>query len=363
MKRSLASFFNSPALVALVSLVIAGCVAYATRDDGAEANARAYAALASRAENIVADPTGAHLTVGFTGSGRVESVKAIVGATVRTGDVLATLDQGSTAGALTQANAAYVAARANYDKVLNGATGPAIDAAKATVHSAEVALAETKRTESLLVSQAYTALLNVTPEAYPKDIQDLDQVAPTISGSYTKGVEGDIVVTTFASGAESGLSMRLSGLASGTAVVSFVTPQPLGDTGLSILFPEGARAGKTWVISVPNAKASAYTTKLAAYEAAKQTERETVASAEAALAEAESNLAVVAAKARPEDVAAAQAAVDSARGALLIAESAADSRVLKAPIDGTVSAVYVQEGETISADAPAFELTRTTTEQ
>src|SRR5665647_923288 len=64
-----------------------------------------------------------NLTLGFLVGGRIKSVSVKAGDTVKKGQVLAELDAGNTLGTLTQAKALYATAEANYQKVINGATG------------------------------------------------------------------------------------------------------------------------------------------------------------------------------------------------------------------------------------------------
>ncbi len=149
------------------------------------------------------------------------------------------------------------------------------------------------------MDNAYTALLNATPQAYPKNTSDVQQAAPVISGSYSLGKEGDIIVDMYPSSSDSGYSFHLSGLVTGNGTASTVTPSPLGNSGLYILFPAGFHGSVTWVISLPNTKGPDYVAKYSAYQAALQTKDQSIANANAAVTQAESNLNVVAAAARP----------------------------------------------------------------
>ncbi len=359
MKRFFLSFINKPYLVTAVSLVIAVAIGAAVMLGG---SAGAHARFAQAGPGDIsltgqaAGPDAQHLTLAFTAGGQIDSVRVHTGDEVHTGDVLAALDPESTAGQLTQAQAAYDSAVAAYQKVVNGATGPAIDAAKAAVHAATVARDQAKAQQEVLVKNAYAALLNSTPQAYPEDAKDADQPAPQISGSYRLGKEGTIVVDMYRSASDTGYSFNLSGLVSGTGTASAVTPQPLGDSGLYILFPEQIHSEETWLVTLPNTKAADYVTNYNAYRSARQAQTQAVATADAAVTEAESKLAVVAATARPEDVASAKAQIESARGALQIAQAAYDARRIIAPGDGTVTAVHISEGQAATANAPAIEM-------
>jgi HlyD family secretion protein len=114
-----------------------------------------------------------------------------------------------------------------------------------------------------------------------------------------------------------------------------------------------------WIVSIPNTKASDYIAKYNAYQTALQTQTQTLATTDAAVQQAESNLNVTAAAARPEDVASAAAQVESAKGALQVAQAAYDQYRIVAPSDGTITAVHVSAGQTATANAPAIEMSGT----
>lgn len=361
MKTKLIAFLHKPLLVIAVSLVIAGGILYALHDTqrtSVPVSQFVRATSGSISLNKDMSPKSVqHLSLGFLAGGRIEDIPVHVGDEVKKDMMLATLDQENTQGAITQAEATLATAQANYQKVLNGATGPTIDVARTVLENAKVNFAEVKQQQSVLVQNAYTALLNVSPQAYPEEIGSADEEeAPKITGSYTLGKEGDIIVKTYASGAQSGLSYRTSGLVEGTESAFIITQQPLGNSGLYIQFPKDARANRTWIISLPNKKATDYVTRESAYQSALQTKNQTIASAQSAVSQAEANLAVVVSSARPEDVATAQAQVESARGALQIAQSAFNNRRILAPSDGKITAIRISLGEIATPNIPAIEL-------
>lgn len=363
MKRTLLSIINKPLYVTLGSLVIAAAITASVLYTGSVPAQAQFATAApgriSMNGQAVPGSSGTNVTLAFTAGGQISAVNVKVGDKVRKGQVLATLDPQSTAGGLTQARAAYAAASAAYQKVVNGASGPAIDAAKASLNSVMVARDQTVRQQDVLVKNAYSALLNSTPQAYPLNTDAVQQTPPTISGSYTLGKEGDIIIEMYPSSADSGYSFRLSGLVSGTGSASSITPAPLGNSGLYILFPQGFHGSVTWVVSIPNTKASNYIKNYNDYQTALQTQTQATATANAAVEQAQSNLQVVVAAARPEDVAAASAQVQSAQGALQIAQAAYDTRRILAPGDGSVTAVHISAGQVAAANAPAIEMSGT----
>ncbi len=355
MKRMLLSVLNKPIPVTLVALVVAGAIGtfvWFNQDSGVDVPVQV-----APADSSMSGSGTSTLTLAFITGGQIKSVAVVTGDTVHKGEVLATLDPQNTSGGLTQAKAAYDAAVAAYQKVVNGASGPDIDVAKAAVQAAMVARDQAVRQQQVLVDTAYTALLNVSPQAYPQDAQqDANKTAPVISGSYLLGKEGSIMVETYASGALSGYSFRVSGLAEGVGDVSNVTPQPIGNSGLYITFPQGVHSHTMWVIGLPNTKAGDYVAKYNAYQAALQAKQQAAANADAAVKQAQAHLSVVAASARPEDVATASAQVENARGALSIAQAAYDARRIVAPFDGTITAVHISVGQVALVSAPAIEL-------
>ncbi len=206
-------------------------------------------------EVVSTDGSIQHLTLGFLVGGRIKSVSVHVGDIVKAGDILATLDAGNAEGALTQAKAAYALAEANYQKVINGATGASIDVAKAAVNTAQINLDQAKTQQDLLVANAYANLLNSTPQALPASGAN-DSSAPVISGNYTLGKEGNININIFPTGEP---TFSVSGLTTGSGTVSTGTPQKLGNSGLYIKFPSTTNISTLeWTISIPNKQAPNY---------------------------------------------------------------------------------------------------------
>jgi len=78
--------------------------------------------------------------------------------------------------------------------------------------------------------------------------------------------------------------------------------------------------------------------------------------AKAQLMQAQAQLDLVKAGSRIEDIAVAEAAVAQAEAALAEAKNALDDAVLKAPFDGTVGAILIDEGELVSPQIPVIRL-------
>lgn len=295
------------------------------------------------------------LSLGFLAGGRIKTVSVKAGDTVKAGQVLAALDSENTLGALAQTKAALEAAQANYKKIINGATGAAIDVAKAAVNTAQVNLDGVSKQQNILVSNAHANLLNSTLTANLLN-SDNPMTPPSISGTYAKDAEG--VITFSINQAGSGGYATFSGLVNSTTAASTTTPEPIGDSGLYIEFNSIAPyIGTTWQINIPNKSAPNYLANYNAYQSALQNQNQMVGNAQATLDQANASLAALAAAARPEDVAVAQAAVGSAQGAVQIAEANYENTVIIAPADGTIVSVAIAPGQIATSNAPAIEFT------
>lgn len=348
-------FLNKPKLVALVSIIVSiiiGSVYYTINNRNLNQPAKIDSEKIDEAQKGNSTST---LSLGFLTNGRIKEVNVKVGDSVKKDDVLASLDPENTKGAVTQAQAALSLAEANYQKVINGATGSDIDVLRASVQKATVNFERTKETQDTLVKNAYDNYLNSGIAAVQKNEFDDDAIAPIISGSYTMGKEGDINLEFYPS--TSGVAFKATGLVETTGLINQTNAQPIGKTGLYIRFTDSKKMDNSkWVISLPNKKASSYLTSLNSYEAAKKTREQAIQIAEADLVQSKSALAAKVATARPEDVAAANAQVESAKGALQIAEAAYNSRSIKAPRDGKILSVRVSAGQIAAPNSPIIEL-------
>lgn len=300
-------------------------------------------------------PQSQDLSLGFLASGRIKTVSVKAGDKVSKGQVLASLDAGNTQGALSQAKAAYETAKANYQKIINGATGATIDVAKAAVNTAKVNLTETTKQQGILVQNAYNTLLNssLTAETVG-DFSGYD--APVVSGTYTCGKEGIYNLKTYNSTA--GISVSYSGTEQGSFLLTDI-PRPLGNCGLFLSFPKTKvlQAGIEYNVNIPNKNAINYNSNNNAYLLALQTREQTINSAQASLDQANASLTALVAAARPEDVATAQAQVDNAQGAVEIAQAAYENTIITAPADGTIVSVAITPGQIAASNAPAIEFT------
>ena len=101
------------------------------------------------------------LSLSFTNTGIVKSVRVSVGDKVYKGQILANLDQGSELAGLTKARAAVAQAQAKYNKILEGSTDSEIVLAKVLLENAKNDYEKGKSQQDLLVSEAENEYLSI----------------------------------------------------------------------------------------------------------------------------------------------------------------------------------------------------------
>ena len=340
MKNKIIKFLESPKIIiptvflifAVASFFVYKFVGYGPKNE-----------IGNQVSNNSVDQVkdGQVVDLAFPKSGRVSVVSVKPGDLIKKGQMLASLDSTDVRGALE-------IAKANYQKIINGATSTDIDVAKAGVKTAQVNLDTVTKQQSLAVESAYRNLLNSSPEAVPLGAVD-NYVAPIISGNFTLDKEGDINIDMYNTG--SGSSFVASGiLEKSDAVNSSITPQPIGNSGLYIKFlPTTSTNISNWVISIPNKKAPNYISNYNAYQSALESQKRLVAIAETSLNQANSVLLQKISNARPEDVAAAT-------GALTVAQGAYNNDFIYAPADGLVTVVNLSVGEIAPANGRAISI-------
>ncbi|MBI4160788.1 MAG: efflux RND transporter periplasmic adaptor subunit [Candidatus Yanofskybacteria bacterium] len=329
---------------AAIIIVVAAFFIFGGREKSATSTETVkYADLSRRIRATGVVVSNTNLDLSFNKSSTVKSVRVEVGDKVKSGQILATLDQGSAFAALTEARAALLGATAKYEKILEGATSEEIALAEVALKNAETDLESKKSTQAVLVTNARQDLLNSTIAAVPFSGSS-SVTPPTITGTYDLGKEGDIRITTYQGGSS---YFNVSGLISATGIASTTTPQPIGDTGLFIQFSDVS--GGDWLISIPNKKASDYLTNYNAYQSALQNERSVVESAVSLVSQRQAELNLKKAAARKADIDIAQAEILSAQGALERAQSAYEDTVIRAPASGTITKVDIKYGELTDA--------------
>lgn len=272
------------------------------------------------------------LSLGFKRSGTVDSIPVSLGQDVKKGQVLAKLSSQEDQANLTKANGALLKARAEYEKELSLSGDSGL---------LELELQNEKANQDQLVENAYRTLLSSDLEAIGKNGEDYGE-APTISGSYSCGEEGEYVLDVYASNSISGYSFKYSGLQEGSGTIYRNTSTAIGSCGLSVEFPEGFDTSAVWVVSIPNTRGDSYASNLGAYELALTTRENTIS-------ELEKNLEVTVKSQSTSDAAIAYANLVSAEGEYQAALAKVNEGIIYAPSDGVVTKIDGKIGELVQA--------------
>lgn len=284
----------------------------------------------------------------FPVSGIVTAVLAEKGDVVSAGDILVTLDNRALLADRQDAVAALNKAVADRDELISGPSSQAREVTSETVRLKKEALETTTNNETRRVVNAYATLLSSDLEARTDDPNE-NAVAPTITGTYTCDSEGTYTLTVFSSGSDSGYSYTAAGLESGIATVSTNQPSALGDCGLYIQFDPTSNYNRSvWNIQIPNTSSAQYVTNLNAYNLAKTQAKSAIALAAQDLTLSEASASNTNAPARAEALTRSNASVTQAQARLARIDSTLADLVLRAPFAGTITAIDVLPGETVT---------------
>ncbi len=290
----------------------------------------------------------------FKNSGQLTALAVAVGDTVEAGKLLATQDTAQLDAQVQETRSSIDLQQAKLSQLIAGASPEEIALAEVALQTAERNYEEVLRTQENLVQTAYTKLLNSSFEARPVD-GDSDDQAPTISGTYTLGKEGSILISSYYS--SGGISFKVSGLTTGSGSGNAVVPEPLGDSGLYITFPSSTKIeNDDWVIEIPNKKTSNYLTNLTAYETALQTKQSALSAAQSLIDQKQAELALKRSTVRPADIAVFQAQINQAEAALQKTLAQRDDLMLYAPTHGVVTDVIGEIGETVRPEQSIISL-------
>lgn len=123
------------------------------------------------------------------------------------------------------------------------------------------------------VENTYRELLSTGLVLTPSS-QSYTQVAPTVTGLYDGGKEGEYKVIIDQDGpTQNDYSLRIFGIESMTTTISNKTPTALGTGGLYLTFPGNDPApynNTIWYLDIPNKKSASYLESFNAYQEAKK---------------------------------------------------------------------------------------------
>ena len=356
MKNNFKKLFSKPKYTIIVALIlaIAGGVAYSSIQKSNRAKLFANNPLTTDTSSTSTNQKD--LTLAFATGGRIKSVAVKIGDSVKAGQVLASIDAENVLGAINQAKGAYAAAQTNYTKLVNGATNTDIQVARVGLANAKSNYENVVSQQKVLVSNTLSAMLNSNLVALPLVTNNANAIySPIVSGTYSSDQQGTYTIVAHTTG--NGFYFTYSGLESGTANVGN-TPVALGTRGLFLQFPSNfsVTGNSTWTIAIPNTESSNYLSTYNAYQSALQTQTTATTAAQGAIDAAQANLDQKISGARIEDLAIAQAQVQSTQGALQIAQGAYNNTIITAPVDGVITNVSITAGQIATPNTPAIEL-------
>lgn len=274
--------------------------------------------------------SNSNINLSFSRSGKVKEINVIVGQKVKKGQVLAKLDAPDSEGGVLQAKGALELAEAQY-------------------MSLNTQYTTTKKTQDLIVKNAYSSLLNASLEAEPDEQTSSYAV---ISGTYNCGKEGSYTIKPYKSGdSDTGYSFSYSGLESGTSSVKYKNSVPLGSCGLQIKWNEPTSYfddNITWTINIPNTKSSSYLTYKNAYDLAIQNREKVLQDLEINIGKNGNGNSV------------AEAQINAARGAYEASLGAYQNNLIISPVDGYVTFIdeNLKVGQTIVATKNVINVTK-----
>jgi HlyD family secretion protein len=265
--------------------------------------------------------------LGFPTGGQLTSVRVKVGDAVHAGQVLATIDDFAARRALQQARAQLAGQQAQYDKV---ADTPSVQSAQNSVNAAASVVSATKR-------QVDATLAGDDAAVSAAQAGGAGTAGTSTAGAGAAGAMG----TMGAGGAMGTEGASGGGTTLGGAVGAATGAAAAG--GMTALGMTGSTAGGS---------AASAATSVAQAEAKRQADAAAgdvqIANARQGQVTAQNNLDAASAT-RPDDLAAARAAVDAARAQVQTAQQNLTNTTLRAPTDGTITALNGAEGEFVAA--------------
>ena len=276
--------------------------------------------------------------IGFTKGGQLTAVNVKVGDHVTAGEVLATIDPFPAQQALDQARGQLTTQQATLNKVQ---VSPAVSDAQDTLDQAEKILQKTKDQADAVQAADQTAVDNAR--------RQLSQAKKTLDKAEDQ-LRADQAACGSSSSSSSASSMTTktpstSSAMAAVAAVAQSTSSTASAACAKIPSDQSAVASaKSAVVTAQNAVDSAKKQQ----DVDEQSGRLAVANAQQGVVTAQNNLNQVSSD-RPNDINAQGGQVSAAQAAVDQAQRDLDDTTLRAPVDGTVSAVNGAVGEFLGA--------------
>jgi HlyD family secretion protein len=278
-------------------------------------------------------------------SGTITSVNVKAGDVVKKGRTLIALDATDAEQAVKTAQTNLETAQLDLDEFTQAPDSVSVLALKKAITDAQTS----KTNADTAITDAYQTVLNSSVTAVSSDLNS-NAPTPTISGTYTKGVDTVITITAYQSGTSSYFNASSTADAGMTAPgkVSAIIPQPIGDTGLFIKFPStNVGNSTTWTITLPNKSAPDYASNYTLYQNAITNKQQVDDTADLTIAQSNDSISKLYTP-DPLQLRAKQIAVQQAQDALDTATANLSNYYVVAPFDGTVATVTAQVGNTAS---------------
>ena len=286
--------------------------------------------------------------LGFPQPGRLSALLVEEGQVVETGELLATIGSSAAAADRARAVANLREAEANREALLNGLPLEERIVSSTTVEQARVAYENTIETETEKIAVAKASLYSTDLVARTTNPEE-DTTAPIVSGSYNCEDDGSYQLDIYRSAANSGYSIRYSGLEEGVVEASFTQPVKLGECGLSLQFTSGDRyGGSEWSIDIPNLNSNTYSNRLRSLELTEQQAEANIEAAKYVYELAKDSAANQLASPRIEDLITANARVSAAQASVLLADAELEEKAIYAPFSGQIAKIHTAIGETTS---------------
>lgn len=327
MKNKIIKILSKPKVVISSFLLFAVIVLIFSYDYVGKAPKISFETKDTNRINVSSD---SNINLSFSRSGKVKEVFATVGQKVKKGQILAKLDAPDSEGMVAQAKGA-------------------LDLAEAQYMSLNTQYLTTKKTQDLIVENAYTALLNASLEAEPNEQTSNSAV---ISGTYTCGKEGYYIIKPYKSGdTDTGYSFSYSGIESGVSSVKYKNSVPLGSCGIQIKWNEPSSYfddNIIWTINIPNTKGSNYLTYKNSYDLSIQNREKILQDLEVNIGKNGNENSI------------AKAQVNAALGAYDAALGAYQNNLIISPVDGYITFIdeNLKVGQTIVATKNVINITK-----
>ncbi len=341
--------------------------------------------------------SSADIDLKFEGAGRIKTIVKKVGDVVKTGDILATLDDRNERVRVQSALASLQSAQASLDRISHGATSEDVHVTEVAVSNAEIALAQSK--QSLVDTQASNAAglekgqadmdgqietlflkASTAMQVLKNDVFDAagnlrndfstsnsglaSQATAAFVSARSDFAKMEIEISGYRGADRAGKDMRLAGLLSEGRTIRtsaqfandlMQTSTPTSLTTQAAFDTRKANTRAAWIdlnvaVNAAESQKLLVGTTVAANSSALNAAEQNVRSSEGALESAKASLALKKAPATSYDLSAARASVTQASASLGEASIALDRTRIRAPYDGMIAAVLGRIGATATSN-------------